>query len=79
MTFLIATCTEYVSKVDKGYYTKYIFLWNGLITVFSSKVQHLLLSVECLFSIAGKVFRPERCSLKDDTFDKLNKMIKCIH
>ena len=35
--------------------------------------------VECLFSIAGKVFRPERCSLKDDTFEKLNMMIKCIH
>ena len=35
--------------------------------------------VECLFSIAGKVFRPERCSLKDDTFEKLNMMIKCNH
>ena len=35
-------------------------------------------SVERLFSIAGKVFRPERCSLKDDTFEKL-MMIKCDH
>ena len=34
--------------------------------------------VERLFSIAGKVFRPERCSLKDDTFEKL-MMIKCNH
>ena len=34
--------------------------------------------VECLFSIAGKVFRPERCSLKADTFEKV-MMIKCNH
>ena len=34
--------------------------------------------VKCLFSIAGEVFRPERCSLKDDTFEKL-MMIKCNH
>ena len=34
--------------------------------------------VERLFSIAGKVFRPKRCSLKDDTFEKL-LMIKCNH
>ena len=34
--------------------------------------------VERLFSIAGKVFRPERCSLKDETFEKL-MMIKCNH
>ena len=31
------------------------------------------LDVECLFSIACKVFRPERYSLKDDT---LNVIIK---
>ena len=34
--------------------------------------------VERLFSIAGKVFRPERCSLKDDTFE-IHMMIKCNH
>ena len=34
--------------------------------------------VERLFSIAGKVFRPERCSLKDETFERL-MMIKCNH
>ena len=32
--------------------------------------------VERLFSIAGKVFRPDRCSLNDDTFEKL-MIIKC--
>ena len=35
--------------------------------------------VERLFSMAGKVFRPQSCSLKDDTFEKLNMMIKCNH
>ena len=37
-----------------------------------------VLSGSRLFSIACKVFRPERCSLKDDTFEKL-MMIKCNH
>ena len=32
--------------------------------------------VERLFSIAGKIFRPERCSLSDDNFETL-MMIKC--
>ena len=32
--------------------------------------------VERLFSIAGKIFRPERCSMKDETFERL-MMIKC--
>lgn len=32
--------------------------------------------VERLFSIAGKVFKPERCSLSDQTFHDL-MMIKC--
>ena len=32
--------------------------------------------VERLFSIAGKTFRPDRCRLKDDTFEHL-MMIKC--
>ena len=32
--------------------------------------------VEWLFSIAGKVFRPERCLMKDSTFERL-MMIKC--
>ena len=27
--------------------------------------------VEQLFSVAGKVFRPERCRLKDETFYRL--------
>ena len=32
--------------------------------------------VERLFSIAGKIFRPDRCSMKDQTFERL-MMIKC--
>ena len=32
--------------------------------------------VERLFSIAGKVFRPERCRLTDKTFEQL-MIIKC--
>ena len=32
--------------------------------------------VERLFSIAGKLFRPERCLMKDQTFERL-MMIKC--
>ena len=27
--------------------------------------------VECLFSVAGKIFRPDRCSLEDTTFETL--------
>ena len=34
--------------------------------------------VERLFSVAGKTFRAERCSLKDNTFQNLI-MIKCNH
>ena len=33
-------------------------------------------SVECLSSVAGKVFRPDRCMLKDTTFERL-MFIKC--
>lgn len=32
--------------------------------------------VERIFSIAGKIFRPERCRLNDQTFERL-MMIKC--
>ena len=32
--------------------------------------------VERLFSVAAKVFRPERCRLKDDTFYKL-MFVRC--
>lgn len=32
--------------------------------------------VERLFSIAGKIFRPDRCRLNDSTFQML-MMIKC--
>ena len=41
-------------------------------TVFSSN-SVISAPEECLFCIAGKVFRPEGCSLKDDTFEKLNR------
>ena len=33
-------------------------------------------AVERLFSIAGKVFRPDRCRLKDEMFERL-MMIRC--
>ena len=59
----------------KGYYTKVRFLVEWL-TVFSSN-SATSCPVECLLSTAGKVFWPERYSLKDDTFEKLNMMIKC--
>ena len=62
-------------KLDKGYYTKVSFLVE-LLTVFSS-ISATFAPVECLLSTAGEVFKPERCSLKDDTFEKLNMMIKC--
>ena len=62
-------------KLDKGYYTKVRFLVD-LLTVFSS-ISATFAPVEYLLSTAGKVFRPERGSLKDDTFEKLNMMIKC--
>ena len=32
--------------------------------------------VECLFSVAGKMFRPDRCQMKDTTFECLI-FIKC--
>ena len=57
-------------KLDKGHYTKVHFLVEWLNNCFFHPI-----SVECLFSIAGKVLRPERCSLKDGTFEKL-KIIK---
>ena len=34
--------------------------------------------MERLFSIAGKIFRPDRCVLADDTFENL-MFIKCNH
>ena len=78
MTFLIIPV--YVCKLDKGFYTKVHFLveWLNNSYCFSSNSAKSA-PVECLFRIAGKVFRPERCSLKDDTFEKLNMMIKCNH
>ena len=66
-------------KLDKGYYTKVHFLVEWLNNYFFSSNSATSAPVECLFSTAGKVFRPERCSLKDDTFEKLNMMIKCNH
>ena len=57
---------------------KSTFLVERLNNCFSSK-SATSAPVECLFSIAGKVFRPERCSLKDDTFEKLKMMNKCNH
>lgn len=35
-----------------------------------------LAPVECIFSFASKIFRPERCCLTDKTFEKL-MFIKC--
>ena len=34
------------------------------------------ISVERIFSIAGKIYRPDKCSLKDQTFETL-MTIKC--
>ena len=72
MIFLIATCI--CVQTGQGYYTKVYFLVEWLNNCFSSNGATSA-PVECLFSIACKVFRPERFSLKDDTFEKL-KIIK---
>ena len=61
----------YVCKLDKGYYTKVHFLVQWLSNCFFSSNSATSAPVECLYSIAGKVFRSERCSFKDDTFEKL--------
>ena len=65
-------------KLDKVYNTKVHFLVEWLNNCFSSN-SATSAPVECLFSIAGKVFRTERCSFKDYTCEKFNMMIKCNH
>ena len=42
----------------------------------SSTYEGVPAPVERLFSIAGKIFRPDKCSMKDKTFERLI-MIKC--
>ena len=75
MTFLIATCL--CVQTGQRLLHKSTFSCGMAKKISSNSATSAL--VECLLSIAGKVFRPERCSLKDDTFEKLNKMIKCNH
>ena len=54
----------YMCKLDKGIYKKVHFLVEWLNNCFYSSNSATSDPVECLFSIAGKVFMPERCSLK---------------
>jgi hypothetical protein len=46
------------------------------ISKFKIKIEICLMIQNILFSIAGKVFRPERCRLNDKTFEQL-MMVKC--
>ena len=73
---LIATCM--CVQTGQRLLHKSTFFVEWLNNCFSSN-SATLAPVECLFSIAGKVLRVERCSLKDDTFEKLNRVIKCNH
>ena len=76
MTFLIATCI--FVQTGQRWLCRSTFsckMVNNYFFIQSATSA----PVECLFSIAGKNFRPERCSLKYDTFEKLNMMIKCNH
>ena len=59
-----------------GTYKRFLVEW---INNFFSSNSATSAPVEFLFSIAGKVFSPVRCSLKADTFEKLNMMIKRNH
>ena len=79
MTFLIATCTCICVQTGQRLLHKSTFSCGMAKELFFSSNSATSAPVECLFSIAGKDFRPERCSLKDDTFEKLNMMIKCYH
>ena len=78
-TYLQESCQEmdtYPLDYWKIYYINYPTLAlfaNKLLSTHATSAP-----VARLFSIAGKVFRPERCSLKDETFEKLN-VVKCNH
>ena len=74
ITFLIATCI--CMQTEQRLLHKSTFSC-GMVNCFFSSNSATSAHVECLLSTAGKIFRPERCSLKDDTFEKLNMMIKC--
>ena len=75
MTFYIASCI--CVQTGQRLLHKSTFSCGMAKLLFFSPNSARSTPVECLSSIAGLVFRPERCSLKDDTFEKLNMMIKC--
>ena len=56
-------------KYWKEHHSVYPFLAKVAITVLGIPASSV--PVECLFSIAKKFFRPKRCQLADEIFQKL--------
>ena len=75
--YLKQPCTDMISnpleywKGQQSNYPMLSTLASRYLTIQASSAP-----VERLFSIAGKIFRPDRCSVKDQTFERL-MMIKC--
>ena len=65
------------SEVEIHQYSKVFNLLLLNIAISCENVHMTFLIATCI--CVQTVFRPERCSLKDDTFEKLNMMIKCNH